>query len=151
MLGLKDLILAPPEYIDFIEASWPGWTNAMLLRWSAWIDSRLAKRYATPFVSPYPVAVTGWLAQVMDREIYLKRGVDPTDAQFSRIDELATLALTELKEASDAQYGLFDLPLRGDNDSSGITKGEPLSYSEASPYTWTWAQLDLAQGEFRGR
>ena len=49
----------------------------------------------------------------------------------------------ELKEAADAEKGLFELPLRAtDTTGSAINAGGPMGYSEQSPYTWTDRQYD---------
>jgi len=45
------------------------------------------------------------------------------------------IAVAELKEAADSKDGLFDLPLRADTTATGVSKGGPRGYSEASPYT----------------
>jgi len=141
---LKGATLAPASYVDAIEAEEPGWTLGRLTTWSAWIDARLRKRYAAPFATPYPVTVTGWLAAIVTWEIYLKRGVNALDQQATDIRELATAAKAEVLEAANAVGGLFDLPLRANTTATGIALGEPLGYSEASPYTWTSEQRDAA-------
>jgi hypothetical protein len=145
--GFKLLSIIPPGLIDEIEADQPGWTLAQLGRWSAWIDSRLSKRYAAPFASPYPDAVTGWLNDLVTYEAYLKRGVDPTDKQVSEILRRRDVAQAEVKEAADAKDGLFELPLRANTTESGISKGTPLGAAQASPYVWTTEQRDTARDE----
>ena len=79
--GFKLLTLMPGVHVDAIETVSPGWVDAQLEQVSSWIDSRLRKRYAVPFVAPYPSAVTGWLARIVTVRGYLKRGVDSTDEQ----------------------------------------------------------------------
>ena len=79
--GFKGLTVMPASDVDGIETSAPGWILGQLTYWSSQIDSRLAKRYAVPFPSPYPTAVTGWLARIVTQRLYIKRGVDSTDAQ----------------------------------------------------------------------
>lgn len=145
LAAFKLLSVIPPEYLDEIETDQAGWTDAQLQRWSDWIDSRLAKRYAAPFGSPYPGAVTGWLNDLVTYEAYLKRGIDPTDKQTSEIIGRKKDAMIEIKEAADAKDGLFDLPLRSNTSESGISKGAPLGYSEASPYHGFDLQRDAGQ------
>lgn len=140
--GFADLSVAPASLIDQVEAQHQGWTEGQLSAISAWLDSRLAKRYVAPFSLPAPIAVQFWLARLMTASLYLKRGIDPTDAQTGQILEDAKTARDEIKEAADSKEGLFELPLRADlSGSQGITKGAPLGYSEQSPYTWTDVQL----------
>ena len=141
------LTIAPAERVDEVETVAAGWLAATLGYWSSWIDARLGKRYAVPFQAPYPVAVSGWLARIVTRQLYLKLGVDPSDQQFTSIDSDAKDAMAEIKEAAEAKDGLFELPLRADATAQGVTRGTPLGYSETSPYRWTTIQADAAHEE----
>ena len=140
LLAFRDATLAPPGYIDTIEASHPGWVDRQLVRWSAWIDARLSKRYATPFdaASP-PMIVEEWLARIVTHRCYLKRGVDPKDAEVAAIIADAEEAKAEIAEAATASAtaNKFELPLRADAPGYvGVVRGAPLGYAEESPYTW---------------
>lgn len=130
----KTRSLIPSGYVDDIESVDSGWTLIQLEEASAWIDSRLRKRYAAPFASPYPVAVLSWLTKLVTVRCYLKRGVEATDEQFVSIQQDAMDAKAEIKEAADSNVGLFDLPLRSDTTATGIDRSGPFSYSEQSPY-----------------
>lgn len=143
----RTLSLMPSTDVDDLEARAPGFLDAQLSIESARIDARLSKRYAVPFAAPYPDAVRGWLARLVTRTAYLKRGIDPTDAQWASYDEDAKAALTEIVDAANSETGLHELPLRQDTTASGITKGGPYGYSEASPYVWTTRQGDAARRE----
>lgn len=145
-----DLTIAPPEYIPQVEAMAPRWLAAQLEYWSSWIDARLRKRYAAPFAAApnTPPAVTGWLARIVDCELYLKRGIDPDDKQVDDVKERVAEAKAEVKEAADSTTGLFELPLRAAEPAvSGVSRGGPLMYSEVSPYTWSAVQRDAAGSE----
>lgn len=144
--GLALLSVMPASYISELETTDPGWVDAQLESWSAWLDARLSKRYAAPFSAPYPFAVTNWLQRIVTHRCYLKRGVDPTDAQSAAIEKDANDAMAEVKEAADSESGLFDLPLNNSR-ASAITKTAPLGYTEVSPYTWTTHQRDDAYEE----
>jgi phage gp36-like protein len=144
--GFKLLSVIPPEYLDIIESAQAGWTDARLGYWSRWIDTRLRKRYVTPF-SPVPSAVAGWLCDIVTFDAYLKRGVDPTDQQIDEIRARRDAALLEIKEAADAKDGLFDLPLLDTSDGTGIAKGAPLFASNASPYSWIDDQAETGRLE----
>lgn len=145
----QGLTISPARYVDEIEADEAGWTDIQILYWSRWLDSRLAKRYATPFAAPpdTPVAVQGWIERLVTPRVYLKRGIDPTDAQWDAIQQGHTDALAETKEAADSLEGLFELPLKESDAEDGITRGAPLSFTEVSPYTWTTVQRDEAELE----
>lgn len=147
----KALSVMPSSDLEAIESSSPGWIDTQLEYWSAQIDSRLRKRYAAPFASPYPIAVKGWLARLVTVRLFLKRGVDPSDMQFDVIKLDAEQAAAEIKEASDSNTGLFDLPLRADTTDTGVSKGGPFSYAEASPYVWTDVQVDAGRYEDSSR
>jgi hypothetical protein len=136
----KLLTVMPGSFVDAIETVSPGWVDAQLLHESDWIDTRLRKRYLAPFVSPVPLIVEGWLQRMVTVRCFLKRGVDPTDRQYATIEKDWADALAEIKEAADSEKGLFDLPLRADVNASGISQGNPRSYSEQSPYAWTDVQ-----------
>ena len=144
-----DASIMSPEYATAIETMHPGWMALGLTRWSNWIDARLAKRYTTPFDadSPPPV-VQEWLNRLFTHRCYLKRGVDSTDAQVEALAADAKAAADEITEAANAKDGLFELPLRADAPGvTGVSRGDVLSYTEASPYTWSELQRDAAAGE----
>jgi hypothetical protein len=147
----KGLTTAPAVYIDQIEAQEAGWTLKQLDYWSRRIDGRLGKRYATPFselAGETPLVVQGWLSDIVTLRVYKKRGVDPQDQQYLDIVDDAKEAWANIREAADAKDGLFELPLKQTAPGAdGVTKGAPLGYAEASPYTWTTAQRDAAEDE----
>lgn len=147
--SFTDISLAPPGYADTIESQHPGWLDKQLERWSGWIDARLSKRYATPFdADSPPMIVEEWLSRIVTHRCYLKRGVDPTDAEVSAIADDAQKAKDEITEAANSNTGLFELPLRADLQGSvGVVRASPQGYSEVSPYTWTELQREAACGE----
>lgn len=142
----RDLSNAPSSYIDFVEQDQPGWGDKQLALLSSLIDAKLAKRYATPFDSASPPApILDWLARLMTLRTYLKRGIDPTDAQVSEIKADAQAAWLEILDAANSKDGLTELPLRADSPGSdGVTRATPLSYSEAGPYQWSPIQEQAA-------
>jgi hypothetical protein len=145
------LAICPSEYIDYIEVQQAGWVDGQLTWWSGYIDSRLAKRYATPFAeNDPPIVVQGWLARLVTPNIYLKRGVDVTDGQIQAVRDEADAAKSEIAEAANSKDGLYELPLRqSDPSGQGITRGGPLAYTETSPYVWQDQQESIGRGEDR--
>lgn len=132
----SDLTKLSSRHLELAQDDYPGWIEGQLAHWSRWIDARLAKRYAVPFDEPVPDVVKGWLRSIVDPEVLTKIGMDPSDLDVDRIDRDALDAKEEIKEAANSQFGLFDLPLRADTRKSGISKGAPFAYTEASPYVW---------------
>lgn len=139
--------LMPGSQVDQLEAAEPGFLAARLQRRSGNIDARLRKRYVAPFEAPVPDKVVEWLVALVNQDCYLKLGVDPLDLQMAEILAAAKLAVEELKEAADSVEGLFDLPLRADTTSTGISKGGPMAYTEASPYVWKDVQGATGRSE----
>jgi hypothetical protein len=133
----------PATEIDDIAAAHPGKLENFLEEQSERaINARLRKRYSAPFSSPYPIVVLAWLRDLVDLDVYMLRGFNPTSQQDQLVADKAKLAQDEILEAANSETGLFDLPLRQDTTTSGISKGGPMGYSEASPYAWTDAQRE---------
>jgi len=147
----RDLTIASQAIVDRVEAQHPGWILRQATFHSDRFDSRLRKRYAVPFTAPVPPTVQGWLCAVMTPLVLLKAGMAAEDEIFAAAERLANTAEEQLKEAADAEKGLFDLPLRADTAASGIVHGAPLSYSEASPYVWRDHQRETGREEDANR
>ena len=150
--GFKELTVLPALFVDEVETAQSGWVDAQLDYWSRWIDSRLRKRYASPFAAhdatpPTPLAVQGWLARLVSLRLMLRRGVDSSDLQFEVIHADYLEAKAEIQEAADAVEGLFDLPLRVDEDATAIARQETRSYSEQSPYVGHDVQAEVGREE----
>lgn len=146
----KAASVMPADFIDEIELRTPGWIDGRLKFGSAWLDTRLAKRYDAPFRSPYPFAVQDWLAKIVTFECWLKRGVAASDEQIAEYKQQAASAFAEVREAADSKDGLFELPLRSNVDANGVTRGWPRVYSEQSPYAWADLQRDIGRNEDYG-
>lgn len=145
----KDLTIAPAGRVEAIEEKTRGWVLNQLEHFSAAIDDRLRKRYATPFASPAPRIVRMWLVQLVTPRIYLKGGIDSTDAQFDDVRKDAELADRQIEAAANAKDGLFELPLRSDLPGAGMTRGGPKLVTVNSPYAArdelaNWAREDDA-------
>lgn len=150
--GFRDLTMIPQVFIDEVEATAPGWIEGQLEYWARWIDSRLRKRYNTPFAAyndspPTPVAIQGWLSRIVTLKVLTKRGVDPNDLQIEVLRDDHNAAIAEITEAADSEIGLFDLPTRTSEDGTEINRGGPQSYSEQSPYVHTDGQISTGQNE----
>lgn len=143
----------PDRFIDEVENEHPGWVEIQLNHWARWIDTRLRKRYATPFLAhdaapdPTPPQIQTWLAQLVTVEVWLKRGVDSNDRQFDLINERAGTAKEEILEAAKDDDSWFDLPLRVSADGTLIAKPAPRFYSEQSPYVNTDRRSESAKTE----
>lgn len=142
--------IMPMLSVDELEAREPGYLQQCLDDWSAWINTRLAKRYDVPFGSPHPKIVLLWLTRLVTPEAYAKLGWSPS-GESDRVSVLdpAARAMAEIKEAADAKDGLFELPLRADTAAGGVSRTAPITYTETSPYKWTDIQAETGRGEDR--
>lgn len=140
--------LLPLDVLTAIETRVPGWLQAQIDLFAGKTDTRLTKRYAVPFVSPYPLILEEWTLAVVSWRAYLKRGVASTDEQAAEYKAAHDRSLAEIEEAANSETGLFELPLRADAPAqSGVTRGFPRTYSEQSPYVQLDRQLDTATNE----
>jgi hypothetical protein len=138
----------PQLSVDELEIREPDFLQTRLNDWSAWIDSRLRKRYAAPFVAPYPVVLLHWLTVLVTLDAYGKLGWQPSgESDKVSVVDPAVEAKADIKEAADAKDGLFDLPLRSDTTAEGVSKGAPLFYSETSPYRCADLQAETGREE----
>lgn len=125
------------DQVDFLLATYPGHIERRLAINESKMSARLAKRYAVPFADPAPEAYVGWVVDLTTLDCKLKLGFDPSAAQDALVSDAAKAALEDAKEAADSEVGLFDLPLRQNaQGTSGISRGGPRGYSDATPYTW---------------
>lgn len=147
--GFKDRTTLPSTFVDELVNARETWMAAQLEDGSAWIDAQLAKRYAVPFADPAPRIVCRWLAAIVTMRCWIKRGFDPEqkDVEFAIKDY--DQAVEEIKQAADSEVGLFELPLRSDTNTIGVSKGGPFVYSEQSPYVWMTRQACVGREEDR--
>lgn len=144
--GMRSIM--PSEKIQRLESKSAGWLQTKLNSKSAWINAKLWKRYKVPFENPAPEIVLDWLAALVTPEAYAKIGYDPSSEQDkASIIEPADNARDEIDEAADAENGRFELPLRQDTSTAGISRGTPFSSSQASPYAWQTQQRDKGRNE----
>ncbi len=135
----------PDEDVDRLESLYSGFIDAQIALAQGWCEARLRKRYAIPFVAPIPEIFLGWVVALVTLAAYQRRGWNPSSAENELIRSAATDARLEVKEAADSKDGLYDLPLRQDSTESGVSKGTPLGYSEADPYSWMDVQRDTVR------
>lgn len=132
--------------VDDLEGREPGKIDSFLLaRSERALNARLRKRYAAPFVAPYPEAVLSWLTDLVTFDAFMLRGFNPSSMQDQLVADEAKRAEAEILEAANSDVGLFDLPLRQDTTTSGIARGGPFGYAEASPYAWIDRQRERVQ------
>lgn len=143
--AFKLLSVMPSGDIDARETAQPGYVTRQLDNASGYIDAQLSKRYAVPFTAPAPEIVQRWVTAIATYKIWQRRGWDATDDQVEQIKEDSDKAEEQIQKAADSEKGLYDLPLA--NGSSGISKGRPRVYSEASPYVWTDGQSETGRQE----
>ncbi len=139
----------PGDDVDLLEEREAGFLDATIGGVRAEVYAQLRKRYDVTFPSGVPDIVWRWIARIVTPEAYDKRGGNPSDATLTTIRDAATLARTQIKEAADAEAGLYDLPLLADKSGSAITRGGPRGYAEQSPYSAKRRQVDAGRAEDR--
>lgn len=135
--------------VDEVEQLHPGFIEAHLRKKSGTIDGLLAKNFAAPFDAPYPDKVTEWLQRLVEPIVYLKRGVEQSDAQFATLIEDAKAANEELQNAANASENLWNLPLRSDLPKTDARRPSVLSRSDPTCYDWMARQARQAGGYVR--
>lgn len=146
VIDFRNRTQMPDEDVDALWVSRPGFLEAKIAGARANIYGRLRKRYVTP-MNPEPEIVVTWIARFVTPDAYVARGYNPQDSTMTQLIDDRKLALEEVKEAADADAGLYDLPLLDSADPTAITKAGPLSYSEPSPYD----HLDVQSEALRAR
>jgi len=145
LASVKRQSVMPAADIDELEAREPTWILGKALSLQGIIDARLRKRCSVPFDSPVPDAVLTWLGSLLDPEMYLKRGINPSDQQQVLIDKRAERAELALAEAADGNIGKYDLPARQDTTETGMTEPATLGSSEQSAFTGKHLQWDAVK------
>jgi hypothetical protein len=122
------------------------WLN---LKW-AHVKSRLVKRYSVDFTAPGPVPekIVEWLVVLVDIEVWKCVGGNPEGREDGWYDKDRDRVEAELKEAADADTGLFELPLRNTDPTgaSAVSKGGPLVESFNTVHGWFDAQALARDG-----
>lgn len=147
VIDFRTRTIMPEQDVDQLWAERPGYLEAAVAGALADITARLRKRYKTPFtdvngVNPRPEIVVVWQTKIVTPEAYRARGYNPQDPTMEWSEKDRDRAYEQIKEAADAEGGLYDIPLRESVDTSGIVKGAPQASSEASPYDWIDKQAD---------
>jgi hypothetical protein len=97
--------------------------------------------------TPVPAIALGWLTQIVDVDVWIKRGTNPQDATIVDWKALRQEALDEIREAADSKDGLFELPTLDTLGDSAANHGGPLFYSETSPFVGADFQESLGRQE----
>lgn len=141
--GIRARTLMPNVEFDLLD---PAFVTSRLAIGTSEINGLLRKRYQTPFDVNTPEVVLGWLTDIVTPELYRRRGWDPEEDDSKDIIASGERARAQMQLAADSQAGLWELPLRNDETSSGVSKGTPLWSSDASPYSWIDAQAEIIRG-----
>lgn len=132
-----------------LEAKRPGHLMALAGAISAGVDSRLGRRFSTPFQKPYPLKVKMWVADLLTPRAFMALGIRATDDQQKDITEAMKLAIEELASAASAPENLFELPLVEGGANGASELEQTLAYSEQSPFTSKHLQFDAVKDNRR--
>lgn len=150
VIDFRTRTLMPEADVDLIWAQRSGYLESAVAGAIKEIESRLRKRYLTPFdaagvvggPNPRLEIILRWLTMIVTPEAYRARGYNPQDPTMDQVEKDRERAYEQIKEAADEKDGLYDLPLRDSGDASGVIRGGPTGYSEPSPYDWRDVQAD---------
>lgn len=139
---VREEAVMSPEDLDWFEVNRPGFIDRLAYRVSRRVDAKLSKRHRTPVLEdtsdaghPYPARLRELVLHIMQHELYMARGYDPSSAQDSELKELRDRALDDLDKMMSQQSGMEELPLRDSGlvDESAATKAGPyMSYEETA-------------------
>lgn len=151
VIDFRTRTIMPEEDVDDLWAQRPGYLEVAIAGALADITARLRKRYRTPFTdangtNPRPEIVVTWQTKIVTPEAYRARGYNPADPTMEWVEKDRERTYEQIKEAADAETGLYDIPLLVTGDATGISKGGPLGSSEASPYSWIDVQAETLNG-----
>jgi hypothetical protein len=111
---------------------------------SSKIRARLVKRYAVDFTDPGPTpdVILSWLRDLVDHDVQEYVGGAPEGREDEWIAKRAEKADAEIKEAADAENGLFELPIRNTDKlgASAINKGGPFVHEDKTVHH-AWARI----------
>ena len=139
--------VAPGAAVSEVEGQYPGWLQIQINSLASLINARLAKRYAVPFdAGSPPEQILNWLTRLVTVQLYFKRGFDPTDAQSAALIADRDAVYAEIKEAADAQNGLWELPLRADSPQGSAVRSPILFSADPSPFE----RIDRQASRYRG-
>lgn len=146
---IRRLGVLRPSDIDRIEVQEPGITMERAEAVTATANTRLSKRYRTPFNAQNPpIALAKYVAVMTTYELLFDfRGVNPDSDQKAKAEDAMAFQVSWLKDAVDSKDG--DAELRAAETGLGdsaVNAGGPLGYSEASPYSWMDVQRERLRG-----
>lgn len=143
---LRAIGSVPGALLTELEVNEPGRLEAMIAAVSRLVDSRLFKRYATPFKEPVPEAIKFAVAQIVSHQVRVVIGFDPSSEQDAQIVKARDDAFAWLTEAANASEGLVELPLRepdpGKADEAGVSRRKARAFSYRSAIDWHRAQRE---------
>lgn len=114
-----------------------GWLD---IHWSH-IKARLVKRYAVESDfqgGDVPEKIIEWLVILTDIDVWKCVGGVPEGREDGWADKDRERVESELKEAANADSGLFELPAKASDalGASAVNKGGPLLASSTTIYGW---------------
>ena len=141
---MKAMGSIPSSLLDELEANEPDTFSSMSEAVSRLVDSKLLKRYATPFEEPVPESIKLAVAQILSLQIRIRIGFDPGSMQDEQIVKARDDAMTWLEQAANAKDGLVELPLRepdeGQKDATGVARRKSRAFSYRNAMDWHQAQ-----------
>jgi phage gp36-like protein len=145
---VMDLGILLEEDVRWLEERYPGIVLRTSTKVSGTFDDYLSKRYGTPFQAPYPDSLIDHVAAVVAYRLLVKRGTKAEGTKVAAAEKARDEAMAWVQEAANSKDGLIEL-VRAQSTPRGavaVNRGGPLSYSEASPYSFMDVQRERING-----
>lgn len=147
---IRRLGVMRPSDVDRIEQQETGITMERAEAVTSALNSRLSKRYRTPFnvVTP-PLCLVKYVAVKTSYELLFDvRGVNPDSDQSAKAEEALARQEEWLTRAVDGEHGDAELrAAEGNLGDPAVNAGGPLGRSDASPYAWMDSQAGRVGSE----
>lgn len=130
--------------IEYLAEAGPDFCTAQIAIAESRVNDQLSKRYAVPFALANDT-VKGWIASMVALKILTRRGIDPTDILWKTIQDAATIANDEIKQAAQSDTGRFDLP-----KANAARKPVIVGSSDHDPHAWIRRQAIKTREERGG-
>lgn len=131
--------------IEYLAEAGPDFCTAQIAIAESRIRDQLSKRYNMDAIVSANDTLKGWIAALVSVKVLTRRGIDPTDILWKTIQDAATIANDEIKQAAQSDTGRFDLPR-----ATAVRKSVIVGSSDHDPHAWIRRQAIKTRDERGG-